>query len=360
MAVAKDVASALCGRLVLPLSMAFDLCQTPMRLLVIGCGSMGKRHIGNLLALNAGRIVTFDSSPDRRRETQSRFPVDIVDRLEDAWELSPGAALITAPTSMHVPLALQAAKRGCHLFIEKPLSHRLEEIDELLRAVRAQGLVTLVGCNLRFHPGLLKIKQLLNRGTIGRVVAARVEVGQYLPDWHPGEDYRQGYSAQKGLGGGVILDAIHEIDYVRWMLGDVEAVSCFTAKLGDLEIDTEDTAAILLRISGGAIAEMHLDYIQRTYSRSCHIIGTEGTIRWDYTTGQVRWYTAAAQCWEVFVNPPGWEPNQMYLDELQHFLGCLGGEEEPALDVFEAARVLEIALAAKAANETAQVVKLQH
>lgn len=339
--------------------MAPNLRQRPMRLLVIGCGSIGKRHISNLLSLNAGRIVSFDSRVDRRREAQSRFAIETVDCLEDAWGLSPHAALITAPTAMHVPLALRAAEHGCHLFIEKPLSHRLEGVDQLLQEVRGKKLITLVGCNFRFHPGLLKIKQLLEQGAIGRVVAARVEVGQYLPDWHPWEDYRQGYSAQHDLGGGVILDAIHEIDYARWMLGEVEAVSCFAGKLSELDIDTEDTAAILLRFAAGAIAEVHLDYIQRISSRSCHIIGNKGTIRWDYATGRVRWYTAATREWHVFVNPPGWEPNQMYLDELQHFLRCLEGEQEPTLDVFGAARVLEIALAAKTASESAQVVKLQ-
>ena len=339
--------------------MPVRLGGSPLRFLVIGCGSIGKRHISNLIALNAGAILAFDVREDRRREVESQFDVEAVDNLEDAWERNPYVALITAPTSMHVPLALQAAEHGCHLFIEKPLSDRLEGVDPLLEIVREQNLVTLVGCNMRFHPGLMTVKKLLEEGTVGRVVAARIEVGQYLPDWHPWEDYRQSYSARRDLGGGVILDAIHEIDYIRWMLGEVEAVACFAGKLSHLEIETEDTAAILLRFVSGAIGEVHMDYVQRAYSRTCQIIGDEGTIRWDYTAGEVRWYSAAACEWQVFANPPGWKSNQMYLEEMRHFLRCLAGEEEPALDVFEGTEVLKVALAAKASAETGHIIELR-
>lgn len=329
-----------------------------LKILVVGCGSIGKRHIRNLNELNAGEILAFDVRSDRRKEVESQFGVESVDSLEEAWKRCPDVALITSSTSMHVPLALQAAERGCQLFIEKPLSNRMDGVDKLLEVVRKERLVTLVGCNMRFHPGLMTVKRLLEEGAIGRVVAARIEVGQYLPDWHPFEDYRHGYSAHREMGGGVILDAIHEIDYIRWLMGEVESVACFAGKLSSLDIETEDTAAILLRFTSGAIGEVHLDYVQRVYSRTSHIIGEEGTVRWDYSYGEVRWYSAAAKEWRILKNPQGWEPNRMYLDEMRHFLRCLAGEEEPELDVFQGARVLNIALAAKASAESGQVVKL--
>jgi predicted dehydrogenase len=333
--------------------------MTAPRFLVIGCGSIGRRHIGNLVRLAAGPVLAFDVREDRRREVRDRHGVEVYDRLEEAWERRPDVVLITAPTSLHVPLAREAARHGCHLFIEKPLADRREGVDELLREVRERGRVTLVGCNLRFHPGLRKVKTLLEDGMVGRVVAIRAEVGQYLPDWHPWEDYRQGYSARRRLGGGVILDAIHEIDYVRWLLGEVSTVACFSGQLSHLEIETEDTAALLLRGASGAVGEIHLDYVQRVYSRTCQVIGDEGTVRWDYSAGEVRCYTAQTREWQVFPNPPGWEPNDMYVDELRHFLACLSGDEQPALDAFAAARVLDVALAARTSADTGQVVRLE-
>ncbi|MFB3924423.1 MAG: Gfo/Idh/MocA family protein [Syntrophales bacterium] len=327
------------------------------RFLVIGCGSIGKRHIGNLLSLNAGEVTAFDIRPERRVETADKFGISVLDRLDDALLRGPDAVIVAVPTSLHIPLAMKAAEHGCHLFIEKPLSNSLEGMDIFLGRVSEKKIATLVGCNLRFHPGLKMIKGLLEKEQIGKPVAARVEFGQYLPDWRPHEDYRGSYSARLDLGGGIILDAIHEIDYIRWMLGHVSRVACLAGRLSSLETQTEDTAAVLLQFDCGAIGEVHLDYVQRAYSRSCHIIGDRGTIRWDYSSGEVRWYCADSRRWNLFQNPPGWNPNQMYLDEMRHFLKCLDGEENPALDAFEGARVLEIAVAAKKSSETGKFMK---
>ncbi len=326
------------------------------RFLVVGCGSIGKRHIGNLLKLKAD-VIAFDIKEGPRRDVESKYGIRTLARLEEAWDLNPDIAFITAPTSLHIPLAQVAAEHGCHLFIEKPLSDSMEGVDRLLDTVKAKRLTTLVGCNLRFHPGLAKVKEVVESGGIGRVVAARAEVGQYLPDWHPWEDYRMGYSASRQMGGGIILDAIHEIDYVRWLVGEVESVACFAGKLSRLEIETEDTAGILLRLRGGAIGEIHMDYVQRAYSRSCRVIGDGGTIEWDYVGGSISQYSPEQRAWTSSANPPGWETNQMYLDETLHFLRCLEGEK-PQLDIFEARRVLKIALAAKTSAETGKVISL--
>jgi predicted dehydrogenase len=315
--------------------------------LVIGCGSIGKRHIKNLQELGITNILAFDLRPERRSEVSSSFGIETVEGLDAAWERRPDVALITTPTSLHVPVALEAGLRHCHLFIEKPLSNDWAGVAQLLNVIRENGLITLVGCNMRFHPGLMTVKKLLDRQTVGRIIAARVEFGQYLPDWHPAEDYRQSYSARRHLGGGVILDAIHEIDYIRWMLGEVAGATCVAGKMSRLEIETEDTAAILLGFESGALGEIHLDYVQRTYRRTCQIIGEGGTIHWDFSAGQVRWHLPNTEEPKVFDNPEGWNRDQMYMDEMKHYLRCLAGEEKPVLDAFEAARVLQIALAAK-------------
>jgi len=327
--------------------MTDSMTKSDPSFLVIGCGSIGRRHAANLVSLGARNVTIFDPAEERRRRLASELGLDAVHSLDQAWERKPDAVIIAVPTSLHVSLALEAARRGCHSFVEKPLSDRFDNVDDLLKTVHALGLVTLVGCNMRWHPGLAMVKALVSNETVGRVIAARVEVGQYLPDWHPWEDYRQGYSARKDLGGGVILDAIHEIDYIRWLLGEITGVTCVAGKYSRLEIETEDVAAMLLRFEKGAVGEIHLDYVQRAYSRTCQIIGEAGTIHWDYTAGTVRWYLASDKSWHFFGNPQGWTSNDMYLEEMRHFLGCLNGIEQSMLDVFDAARVLKIALAAK-------------
>jgi predicted dehydrogenase len=203
-----------------------------------------------------------------------------------------------------------------------------------------------MGYNLRYQPGLQLVKSFLDKGRIGRVVSLRVQVGQYLPDWHPWEDYRKGYSARRDLGGGVITDLIHEIDYVRWLGGNVRRVACFADHVSRLEINTEDVAEILLDFESGAIGSVHVDYVQRVLTRGCQIIGDEGTIIWDDSASEVQLFEAKDSEWQTF-RQEGFERNDMYVAEMKHFLDCLEGRDTPVVNVEEGAEVLRIALAAR-------------
>jgi predicted dehydrogenase len=258
----------------------------------------------------------------------------------------PNVAVISTPTAYHLQVAIPAAKAGCNLFIEKPLSHSWDGVEELCSLIHAQRLVALVGFDLRFDPGLCKTKLLIDQGCIGRVVAIQAQVGQYLPDWHPSEDYRKGASSQVKTGGGVILDLIHELDYVSWLIGPVSSVACFADRVSSLEIETEDTAAILLRFENGVIGTVHVDYIQRVPSRTCRVIGEVGTILWDYFAKKVCWFETGKGTWQEFEYPE-YERNDRFLAEMQHFLACLRGEERPKADVLRGSEVLKLALRAK-------------
>ncbi|MBN2328958.1 MAG: Gfo/Idh/MocA family oxidoreductase [Candidatus Omnitrophica bacterium] len=322
--------------------------HSDMRFFVIGCGSIGKRHIRNLLSLEAGAVLAYDPLESCRREIREMPQVETVDSIDDAWAWKPDSVLVCSPNIYHIEHALRAAEHDCRLFIEKPLSHQMEGVDRLIRLIREKKLASLVGCNMRFHPGLKKVKELLEKGAIGAIVSARAEFGQYLPDWRPNSDYRRSYSARRDLGGGIVLDAIHEIDYIRWLAGGVKTVSCMMDKVSRLEMDVEDAASMVLRFENGAIGEVHVDCIQRAYKRACRIIGEEGSIEWDYSKGEVLWYSAENREWKRFINPDGWQVNDMYLDELRHFLQCLSDPAvQPVQDAAEGARALEIALAAK-------------
>lgn len=314
---------------------------------MIGCGSIGKRHIRNLLKLKVRDIAAYDVRSDRCEEAQKQFDIAIYRDLSQALDQNFDAVLVCTPTSLHLSYAYLVAERGLHVFVEKPLSHSLDGIDRLLAEVSRKQVILLVGCNFRFHRGLVLVKQILSEGKIGRPLFARAQFGQYLPDWHPWEDYRHGYSAKKALGGGVILDRIHELDYVTWLLGKATEVSCLAGKLSSLEIDTEDVAEILLGFESGAIGEVHLDYVQRTYNCSCEIVGEDGTIVWSYQDNSVKLYSASEQRWHIFQWAGVYDDNEMYEREMEHFLACLRGEQRPQLDGVGAKGVLQLALAAK-------------
>jgi predicted dehydrogenase len=210
--------------------------------------------------------------------------------------------------------------------------------------------VAFVGSNWKFHPSFQKLKLLLDKGAIGRVTSARCQFGQYLPDWHPWEDYRDTYSARRGLGGGVLLDS-HEFDYMTWFLGPVRRLVCMADRVSSLEIDTEDTAAVILRFESGAIGEMHLDYTQRAYQRNFEFFGEGGTLRWDIRERAVRLYEVGrGEAWTVFEEPVGYDLNLMYVEEIAHFLDCICRRATPITDLRQGVLALKLILAAKASS----------
>ncbi|TRZ99024.1 MAG: gfo/Idh/MocA family oxidoreductase [Nitrospiraceae bacterium] len=328
-----------------------------MTVLVIGCGSIGQRHLRNLRSVGVD-VIACDPDPLRRDEVTKRYGVQVFENLETALSHQPDAVFLCTPTSTHVPLGLEIARRGHHLFIEKPLSHSCEGLDELERAVHTRKLVAMVGCNMLFLSSLVMVKRLVEEGRLGRVLSARVQVGFYLPFWHPKEDYRTSYSANRSLGGGVLLDSIHEIGIIRWVLGEVKEAFCFAGKLSTLEIDTEDTAQILLRMDTGALVQIHFDYLQKTYRRSFELIGEEGNLVWDFGTRTVELYSREADRWQVFRENINMDLNQMFVNEVEHFLKCLDGREAPRSSLASARRDLDVILAAKRSAQEGSVVRL--
>lgn len=329
-----------------------------MKILIVGLGSIGRRHLTNLRRIDPAADITIWHQRAQRHEP-SEFS-GLADRhvysVEEALETKPRAALITNPASVHIPTALPLARAGVHLFIEKPLSHTLEGADDLLEQARRQNLVLMAGYNFRFYEPLQIIKQALNDGRVGRILMLRAEVGQFLPDWRPGADYRVTGSAQHGLGGGVVLELSHELDYARWLVGEVTSVMARVTRLSNLEIDTDDTAEIILQFSNGALGSIHLDMVQRSATRTCRISGTEGTITWDWDSHRVSFFDAGKRTWQD-LNPAGdIDRNQMYLAELRHFLDCVNGNATPLIDGNDARRVLEIALAIKRSSEEERTI----
>jgi len=329
-----------------------------MKFLVVGCGSIGERHICNLNHISShNEIICCDLKRELLSRIKHRYNIEkTYTCFEEALNHDVDAVLVCTPTSLHIPIALAAADRGYHIFMEKPLSHTMDGVNELIEKTNKKKLAIMVGFNLRFHPNLQKIKTILKERMIGKVMYASVKFGEFLPDWHPWENYRKSYSARKALGGGIILDAEHELDYIQWFLGEVEEVFCFADKLSNLEIDVEDVAEILLKFKTKAIAEVHMDYISRVYSRSCQIIGEEGTICWDFNEKTVKLYTAG-RGWQSFPER-NFDFNDTYFEEMKHFIRCVRGEDKPLVDGKDGKRILEIALAAKKSAEQGEIIRL--
>jgi predicted dehydrogenase len=327
------------------------------RFLIAGLGSIGRRHLRNLQALGERDVVLLRSGHSTLPEEElAGIPAER-DLGTALRRFRPDAIIVATPTALHLETAIPAARAGCHLFIEKPVSHGLQGIDELRAACREGGARVVVGFQFRFHPGLREVRRLLEEGEVGRPMYAVAHWGEYLPDWHPWEDFRLSYAARADLGGGVILTLCHPFDYLRWLIGEVAGVSATTARLGDFGLDVEDTAQISLVFSSGALGAVHLDYIQKPPCHRLEVVGSRGTLRWDDSDGAVRWWREATHGWESVPAPEGFERNSMFLDEMRHFIDVVRGEAHPAVGLEDGARALELALAALASAQDARTFR---
>jgi len=220
----------------------------------------------------------------------------------------------------------------------------------------AAGRLVMMGMCYRFHPALQRLRTRVKAGEIGRVLGGQLWVGQYLPDWHPWADYRAEYSARRALGGGVLLDCIHAFDTARWLFGEFVEVTGMLGRVSDLAIDTEDVVAAVLRRADGVLVEVHLDYLQREPANRVEIIGSEGTLRWDFHARQLHTYRVGIECASEATIPV--EPDVMYQAELREFLACVTQGRAAVVDGYEGARTLTLTMAVRTAAHTARHVRL--
>lgn len=328
-----------------------------MRVLVAGLGSIGRRHVRNLRALGVEDLVLYRTG----RSTLSLEEFEGLPQesnLEAALAHRPDAALVCNPSSLHLSVAIPAAESGAHVFVEKPLATTLEGLPLLQAALVGSETRLQVGFQYRFHPGLLTVRQLLSEERIGRPIYARAEYAEYLPDWHPWEDYRDSYAAREELGGGVMHTLSHPFDYLRWLFGEVESVSAEIWRSGALELGVEDGAEVYLRFHNQLQASVHLNYNRRPPSQRLEVTGTSGLLRWDFFEREVACWSADGQSWTRYPDPPDFERNFMFLEEMRHFLNVVEGNGEPPCSLDDGVKALEICLAAYESAESGRRVTL--
>jgi predicted dehydrogenase len=325
-----------------------------MKFLIAGLGSIGRRHLRNLVELGEEDVLLYRTHQATLSDVDlSHYPV--VTDLEKAIEQKPDAVVISNPTALHLKVAIPCAEAGCALFLEKPLSTDCEGLEDLRQILKRTGKQTLVGFQFRFHPAFPQVAVWLEEGVIGRVVSSSVYWGEYLPDWHPWEDYRVSYSARKDLGGGVVLTLCHPMDYLHWLLGEINMVSAFVGKISDLELEVEDMAEITMHHANGAVSRIHLDYYHQPKKHALEIAGSNGTIAWDEASGEARLYKADEKRWLTFKPPVTFNRNDMFLAEMRHFLAVIQNNEQPVCSFSDGIRIQQIIMAAYQSAENGQI-----
>ena len=332
-----------------------------LKVLMIGLGGIGQRHVRNLKYLRgdsleilayrsrgANLTLTDDLTIEPGVDLENKYAIKSFRNFEEALDQKPQVAFITNPSSLHIPMAIRIAEAGCHLFVEKPLSHSLEGVNKLIHEIEKRKLIGMVGYQLRFHPCLKFVNELLEAKRIGRILSAKLEVGEYLPNWHRYEDYRKMYASRSNLGGGVILSQIHELDLVYWWFGLPRQVFALGGHWTSLELDVEDTSSMLLECeTEDRPLPVHVqqDYTQRPPYRCYQIVGEEGKIFVNLTTAEVILVDFASSKQEIStIN--NFQRNQLFVDEISHFLECVQYQRQPDINIYDGAQSLLIAVSA--------------
>jgi len=265
--------------------------------------------------------------------------------LEAAFAGQPDAVVVATPTHLHLEGLREAVAHGCHALVEKPIAMSGHGVAPLLEQADRDKRLVMLGYNLRFHPGVRELRRVIRAGEIGQIVCGRAEYGWYLPNWRPARDYRDTYSARREWGGGVLLDVCHEIDLLRYLLGEASSVFCVTLNTGVLGTDVDELAVMICEFGNGVIGELHLDYIQRSYSRKCKVVGVEGTAIWEYEGEKLSVFRAQTGTWEER-NWEGFMPEQAYQAEMQQFIAAVRGSARPDPNGWDGLRTLRLVEAA--------------
>ena len=320
---------------------------------IIGLGSIGCRHLRLVRELRPKLNIIAVRSGMGKKVGEEKLLDAMVYSLEEAIDYGIEAAIVATPAVYHVQQAIELMGNGIHVLIEKPLSHSLEDVNKLLRVKKNSKVVGLVGYCLHYNSGALKFNDMLKNDKIGKILHVRVDCGSYLPDWRKGQDYRKSVSAKSELGGGVLLELSHELDYIRWFFGEMKNVFANIQNSSTLNIDVEDTVDMIFESNNGFPVSIHLDFNSRSNRRKCIARCSNGDLIWDAIDNKVIWQPAEGiEEVEEYEN----DRNYVYKEQLKHFFDCIENKKMPLVSLDHGVAALRLIEATKHSHETEQMV----
>lgn len=329
--------------------------STPSKALVVGSGSIARRHLANFRRLLPDAEVGCVSASGRPLNDGETDATTQLQSMTAAVAWAPDLAVVASPAPLHLVHACLLLEAGVPVLIEKPLSDNLDRVRNAAPLLARHRDRIEVAYNLRFLSSALRMKTLVEEACVGRILGLHIEVGQYLPDWRPQADYRRQVSANRSLGGGVLLELSHELDYLTWLFGRFEQVFCIATNSGQLEIDVEDRADILLS-RDGLTAHVHLDFLQRRASRGCKVIGSAGTLNWDLIANRISLDGPEGE--KILFSDPHVDRNDMYLEQLRGFIEVAAGRAAPRITLDDGLAVLSMVEAMRQSAATGLQIPL--
>ncbi|NQU63800.1 MAG: Gfo/Idh/MocA family oxidoreductase [SAR324 cluster bacterium] len=326
------------------------------RILVVGLGSIGKRHLQVLRDHWPDIYISVLRSSTGNDVPEEKLADKIVYTIEEAIDTKVQSAIIAIPAPYHLYAAKKFIEHGVHILVEKPLTESLASARELGSDLSKSTTVGLVGYCLRYDPNATKFKQLLEQKSIGDVLQVSIECGSYLPDWRPGQNYKKNVSSVKSLGGGVLLELSHEFDYARWFFGEIETVFAQYNNSSTLGIDVEDQADLLLTTKAGFPISVHIDFNTRYTRRYCTARGTKGDLIWDAVNNQIILNIVGKA---PIVETENHDRNYIYVEQIRHFWDCIENNTTPNVSFTDGIKVLQIVDAARISNDLGTRVTIE-
>ena len=303
-----------------------------MKALVVGLGSAGRRHAENLVALGVEEVIGCSEWRQLKELNLAGRPSEVIHDYSQALDRNPDAVFIANPTSLHMSYLEAAVERGFHVYVEKPLAASCAGLSHIVEKVRHSPSIIAVGCQLRFNECLRRLKAQLLDSRIGRLLHVHVDMGEYLPNYHPDEDYRTGYAARRDLGGGVLATQIHDVNYLHWLLGLFQQVYAIGGKISQLEVNVEDSVSFLMK-GESCPTTVHIDYLQQSSRRVLVVTGELGTLTWNYHLNSLKLIDTQG---ETELGPGGpLVRNEMFIAAVSDFLHCIRTHERPRTDFWE-------------------------
>ena len=322
---------------------------------IIGLGSIGRRHLRLAREIRPELNIIAVRSGKGEKVQEENLADTVLYSLGEAIDAGIQAAVIATPASCHIQKAIELMECGIHILIEKPLSNSLDNINELIRVNKQTNVVALVGYCLRYNSGAMQFHKMLNEKKTGQTLHVQVDCGSYLPDWRQGQDYRKSVSAISELGGGVLLELSHELDYIRWFFGDMKNVYANIHKSNTLDITVEDFVDMIFISNQGFPVSLHLDFNSQSIRRNCIARCSGGDLVWDTVHNKVIWRPIAGpEEVKAYEN----ERDYIYMDQLKHFFDCIENNKSPLVSLFDGAAVLSLIKSAKKSNKTGRKVAL--
>ena len=324
------------------------------RVVVVGTGSIGTRHLHVLRQMRDAYPVAISRRPERAKELATLGYVTAGD-LRVAADMGANFCIIATETSRHVQDALLALESGLDVLIEKPLAVNAEQARRLCVAAEEKGRRVFVGCCLRFSEPLNTFRALV--GSMGRLHSIRIECQSYLPEWRPARPYQESYSA-RAVEGGVLRDLIHEIDYAGWIFGWPKAVQASVRNLGRLGIEADEVAGLMWETEDGCVVSVSLDYLTRPSRRRMTVMGEWGTLEWDAVENTITVFPVKDA---VRVERSQQTRDAIFLEQDHAFINTAQGICDPRLATGQdGVRALAVCDAARRASASSQQEEVQY